>query len=126
MTNKEELEIHSTWQEAAGIGLGTVAALSPWLTGQLEESTIVMATAAAGIVVLFLSCVKLMVLSRAEEAATLLAGLWLIAGPFVLGYVGTSLGMLHLVLGAAISALSALELWQDWNRSEDDLARHGS
>ena len=62
-----------------------------------------MATAAAGIVVLFLSCVKLMVLSRAEEAATLLAGLWLVAGPFVLGYAGTSLGMLHLILGAAIS-----------------------
>lgn len=125
MPNNEQIETHQTWQEAAGIGLGVVAALSPWLTGHLDNSTIVSATAAAGIVVLLMSCVKLMVASRAEDAAMLLAGLWLLAGPFVLGYAGTTLGMLHLLVGAVISALAALQFRQDRNSSDRNLARHG-
>ena len=49
----------------------------------------------------------------------------LLAGPFVLGYAGTTLGMLHLLVGAVISALAALQFRQDRNSSDRNLARHG-
>lgn len=126
MTNKDKIEIHETWQEAAGIGLGVAAALSPWLTGQLDNQSIVVASSAAGVVVLILSCVKLMILNRTLEIVTLLSGLWLLVGPLLLGYLGTPLSFLHIVLGAAITVLSALELWQDWNLSEAELAQYGT
>ena len=63
-------------------------------------------------------------LQRWEEVVGLLAGLWLIASPYVLGYSGT-LGIWHLGLGGLVLLLAALQLWQDWDLNEQDLARHG-
>lgn len=126
MASTGRLEVHQTWQEAVGIGLGVLVALSPWLTGQADDPVILKATAAAGIIVLLISATELMSLHRWEEALTLLCGLWLCAGPFVLGYAGTALAGVHLVAGAAVVALSALGLWQDWRLSDDELERYGS
>lgn len=126
MLDKAQLETHRTWQEAAGMGLGLIAALSPWITGQTANPTILAATAAAGSLVLLISAAQLLSLTRFEEVATLLAGLWLWAAPFTLGYIGSPLGVLHLLLGPAIAALAALELWQDWAKSDDELERYGS
>ena len=125
MLDKTQLETHRAWQEATGIGLGLIAALSPWITGQLSDSTILSATAAAGSMVLLLSAAQLLTLTRFEQVATLLAGLWLCGAPFGLGYVASPLGVMHLLLGPAIVALSALELWQDWSKSDEELERYG-
>lgn len=125
MLDKTQLETHRTWQEATGMGLGLIVALSPWITGQLSDPTILAATAAAGSIVLLLSAVQLMALTRFEEVATLLAGAWLCVAPFSLGYVASPLGVMHLLFGPAIVALSALELWQDWSKSDDELERYG-
>ena len=121
-----QLETHRTWQEAAGMGLGLVAALSPWITGQISDPTILAATAAAGSLVLLVSAVQLLTLTRFQEMTALLAGLWLCASPFALGYIASPLGFLHLALGSAIAALAALELWQDWAKSDDELERYGT
>lgn len=126
MLDKTQLETHRTWQEAAGMGLGLIAALSPWITGQTSNPTILTATAAAGSLVLLISAAQLLSLTRFEEVATLLAGLWLWAAPFMLGYIASPLGVLHLLLGPAIAALAALELWQDWTKSDEELERYGS
>ena len=53
-----------------------------------------------------------------------LAGLWLIASPYVLGYSGT-LAIWHISLGGLVALLAALQLWQDWDLNEQDLAKHG-
>lgn len=126
MPSTADLRTHRTWQEAVGIGLGAVAALSPWITGQTGDQTILGATAAAGAVVLLLSAVQLMSLSRGGEFVSLICGLWLLTGPFALGFSATPMGVLHLVIGAAVTALAALELWQDWNLTDQDLERYGS
>lgn len=126
MLDKSQLETHRTWQEATGIGLGVVASLSPWLTGQIDDQSIMAATAAAGILVMLVSAMQLMVLNRAEEVLVLLSGLWLTLAPVGLGYVATPLGLLHLVIGPAIVALATLELWQDWELSDTELARYGN
>ena len=49
-----------------------------------------------------------------EEVVNLLAGLSLIAAPFIVGYGGEGqLRVWHFILGALVAALAALELWQD-------------
>jgi len=120
------LRTHGTWQEAAGIGLGVLTMLSPWVTGQTGYQNIVLATAAAGIVVLLLSAVKLMSLTRSQQAAVMLAGLWLCIGPFLFAYAGSLLGLAHFVLGPVIAALGALELWQDWHKTDEEMTHYGS
>jgi hypothetical protein len=46
------------------------------------------------------------------------------ASPFTFAYGGT-LRTWHLVLGAVVALLALLELFQDWNRTDDELAHHG-
>ena len=65
-------------------------------------------------------------LERSEEAWLLVCGLWLIVSPFVLGYADSgTLAYWHVALGIAVVLLAALELWQDWKLSEEELLRHG-
>jgi hypothetical protein len=126
MLNKNaSLEVHDTWQEAVGIALGLIASLSPFLAGETNPM-ILNATTAAGALVLVLSAVKLLSLNRYEEFAILLCGLWLCAGPTVLGYAGTPLGLMHWLAGPVIVAMSVLEIWQDWRLTDDELERHGA
>jgi hypothetical protein len=64
-------------------------------------------------------------LHRWEEVGSLLLGLWLIASPFVLGYsADQALQAWHILLGALVAIVGALQLWQDWNLSEQELAKH--
>jgi hypothetical protein len=47
------------------------------------------------------------------------------ASPFVLGYSGDDLLQAwHVALGAIVVLLGALQLWQDWRLSDQDLANH--
>ena len=47
------------------------------------------------------------------------------ASPFVLGYAGDEmLRAWHIALGAIVALLGALQLWQDWRLSDQDLANH--
>lgn len=125
MIEKAPVETHRTWQEAVGMALGTAVALSPWLTSQVSNSKILVGTAAAGSFVLLLSALQLMTLTRLKEWATLFMGLWLWIAPFSLDYIPTPLGLVHLLLGPAIAVLAALELWQDWSKSDNELERYG-
>ena len=61
-------------------------------------------------------------LHRWEEVVTLLLGLWMIVSPYVLGYeMLTPLATVHQVIGVLVSVLAMLQLWQDWNYSDDEL-----
>jgi len=53
--------------------------------------------------------------------------LWLIASPFVFGYADAgTLRYWHFVLGFAVVLLAVLELRQDWELSDDELAHHSA
>jgi hypothetical protein len=46
--------------------------------------------------------------------------------PFALGYADNGVLMVwHFALGAAVVLLAALELWQDWKLSDEELVRNG-
>ena len=118
--------IHRTWEDWAGIVLGVLVGLSPWLAGQQNDPVVMWNAVLIGALVVALAVLELGGLQRWEQAGAILCGLWLIASPFALGYaeVGT-LGYWHFVLGSAIVLLAVLELWQDWKLSDDQLVQHG-
>jgi ABC-type branched-subunit amino acid transport system permease subunit len=113
--------------------LGVLIVISPWFPMQTslamtdaEHSFVLLNTFTIGIVVFGLAQLEYVALQRWEEAAEFVAGLWLIASPFVLGYSDDSaLTIWHASLGGLVALLAALQLWQDWDLSEQDLLKHG-
>jgi hypothetical protein len=64
-------------------------------------------------------------LQRWEEVAEIALGLWLIVSPFIFGYSGDDmLKIWHTSLGVIVVLLGALQLWQDWRLSDQELANH--
>jgi hypothetical protein len=60
------------------------------------------------------------------SVAEMALGLWLIASPYIFGYSGD--GMLrfyHSSLGGVVVLLAALQLWQDWDLSDQEMLKHG-
>ena len=73
-----------------------------------------------------LSQLEYVALQRWQEVATILVGLWLIVSPLVLGYSGEGfLRIYHTSLGAVAVILGVLQLWQDWDLSDQDMLKHG-
>jgi hypothetical protein len=113
--------------------LGVLIVTSPWFPMQTslamtdaEHSFVFLNTFTIGIVVFGLAQLEYVALQRWEEAAEFVAGLWLIASPYVLGYSGDGvLAIWHMILGGFVVLLAALQLWQDWDLSEQDLLKHG-
>jgi hypothetical protein len=116
--------VHRTWEDWAGICLGILIGLSPWLTGQEDNPVVAWNAVLVGLFVVMLNALELVDLHRWEETADIVLGLWLIASPFVFMYDG-ALAYWHYGLGAVVVLLAILELWQDRNLSEADMARYG-
>jgi hypothetical protein len=90
-----------------------------------ERSTMILNTFVVGMLVFGLGQLEYVALQRWEEVGEIALGLWLVASPFILGYSGDeALRTWHIVLGAAVVLLGALQLWQDWRLSEQELADH--
>jgi hypothetical protein len=124
MTGVRFFGVHRTWEDWAGIIVGALIVASPWLTGQTGNNVAIWNAMIIGTLVLVLAALQLASLQLWEEVGEILCGLWLITSPFNFGYAG-ALATWHFILGAVVILLAAIELWQDWNLSEDELARHG-
>ena len=95
MSNFRFLDTHRTWEDWCGMLLGLLIALSPWFPNEPDHGTdaergfVILNAFTIGILVFGLAQLEYVALQRWEEVAELLAGLWLIASPYVLGYSGT-------------------------------------
>jgi hypothetical protein len=120
-------DVHRTWEDYLGMLLGVVIVMTPLFTGHGDDTMITMNAGIVGIAVFSLAAFELMDLRRWEESLELLFGLWLMASPFVFGYAGGGemLMIWHLAIGGIVVLLATLELWQDWTKSDRDLAAHG-
>lgn len=119
--------VHYLWEDCVSMGLGALILLTVWIVGDVGSQTVAANAAIVGILVLALGASEFVDLRRWEEGLETACGLWLIASPFILGYADA--GMLrywHFVLGAAVVLLAVLELRQDWNLSNAELARHSA
>ena len=122
---------HRTWEDWCGMLLGALIVASPWFPIQdhspvVEHQVMVVNTVAIGLVVFGLSQLEYVALQRWQEVATILVGLWLIVSPYVFGYSGEGfLRIYHTSLGAVAVILGVLQLWQDWDLSDQDMLKHG-
>jgi hypothetical protein len=117
---------HRTWEDWAGIALGILIVLSPWIALPSSERGVPFLPVAIGLLVTLLAQLELVALRRWHEIAELACGVTLVASPFILGYAKTGqLRYWHFALGAGVTLLALLALWQDWNLSDDELSKHG-
>ncbi len=118
--------VHRTWEDWLGVVIGALIAISPWLANAIDSQFVVMNAVIVGVAVLSLAGMEIVVLRTSEEWLELACGLWLAASPFVFGYAGSGLLQYwHFGLGAVVAVLALMELRQDWNLSDEELARHG-
>ena len=117
-------KFHRAWEDWLGLSIGALIAVSPWFAGQQDNQFAVWNAGIVGAVVIGLAVLELTALRRWEEAAQMLYGFWLLASPFAFGYVESTLGALHFALGTMLIGLAMLELWQDWHRSDVEMAEY--
>jgi SPW repeat-containing protein len=131
MSDFRFLNTHRTWEDWCGMVLGGLIVASPWFPIQdqpaiVGHQMVILNTVAIGLVVFGLAQLEYVALQRWEEVTTILVGLWLIVSPYVLGYSGEGfLRFYHTSLGVLVVFLGALQLWQDWEQSDQDMLRHG-
>jgi ABC-type branched-subunit amino acid transport system permease subunit len=122
-------QTHRSWEDWLGMLLGVLIALSPWFPGQFllpygDFDVIAVNAIAVGILVLGLAELEYVALQRWEETAEAFLGVWLIASPLVFGYsTEGSLRFWHSSLGGLVVLLALLQLWQDWELSDNDMSR---
>ena len=125
-------KLHRPWEDWFGMLLGVLIVVSPWFPMQAsqeavdaERSAMILNTFVVGMLVFGLAQLEYVALQRWEEVGEIVLGLWLIASPFVFGYSDdTKLQIWHAILGGLVVLVGALQLWQDWGLSDQDLANH--
>ena len=123
---------HRPWEDWFGMLLGVLIVVSPWFPLQgnhevmtTERTTMVLNTFVVGMLVFGLAQLEYVALQRWEEVGEIVLGLWLMASPLLFGYSDDEfLPAWHAVLGAIVVLLGALQLWQDWRLSDQELANH--
>ena len=123
---------HRSWEDWFGMLLGVLIVVSPWFPLQpamrscdAERSIMILNTFVVGMLVFGLAQLEYVALQRWEEVAEIVLGLWLIASPLIFGYSGDDfLRAWHATLGGIVVLLGALQLWQDWRLSDQELANH--
>ncbi|HET6839516.1 MAG TPA: SPW repeat protein, partial [Bradyrhizobium sp.] len=65
----------------------------------------------AGLAIAGLAIAALAAFAVWEEWLNLIVGLWVLISPWVLGFQGTNAMTVHVVIGAAVAMLAAIELW---------------
>ena len=118
-------DAHRNWEDWLGMLLGVLTGLSPWISGQMGSQTMMLNAILVGAIVFVLGEYEAADLHRWQEGGEIALGSWLAASPFIFGYSADgTLRFWHFVLGAVIVILAVLELWQDWNLSDEELAEH--
>lgn len=117
--------VHYLWEDCLSVGVGALIVLTAWAANDTGSQTVAANGVVVGMLVLALGTAAVVDLHRWEEALEILCGAWLIASPFVFDYAGAgTLRYWHFALGAAVVLLAGLELRQDWNQSDAELAHH--
>ena len=90
--------------------LGAVLLHSPWLFG-FSAGTASTNAYITGLVIAALAIAALAAFAMWEEWLNVVGGLWALVSPWVLGFQGTKAMTVHVIIGAAVAILAAIELW---------------
>ncbi|HKH03124.1 MAG TPA: SPW repeat protein [Bradyrhizobium sp.] len=101
---------NAKWCDVANLILGVILFFSPWMfgfdAGAASENAYI-----AGIVIAVLAIAALAAFAIWEEWLNLIVGLWTLVSPWVLGFQGTTAMTVHVIIGAGVAILAAIELW---------------
>lgn len=91
--------------------LGAILVLSPWIfgfaSGAQSQNAVI-----SGIVIVILSIAALAAFMEWEEWINLLAGIWVLVSPWVLGFANAATAMwTHVIIGLLVAVIAAVELW---------------
>ncbi len=96
--------------DVANLILGAFLFFSPWIyafqAGLPSQNAWI-----AGIVIAALALAALAAFTVWEEWLNLVVGLWVLVSPWVLGFQGTTAMTVHVIVGALVAILAAIELW---------------
>lgn len=96
------------WEDWAGIALGAWLMVSPWVIGFTDHQAATMNALIMGAILVLEELLELGVHEMAEEWIDVVAGLWLVASPFALGFASVTpaavstvaVGLLTVLFGA--------------------------
>jgi SPW repeat-containing protein len=108
-------ELLENWTNAkfcdvANLILGAILFVSPWIFG-FDAGTVSQNAYITGIAIAILAIAALAAFAVWEEWLNLIVGLWALVSPWVLGFQGTTAMTVHVIIGAAVAILAAIELW---------------
>jgi hypothetical protein len=96
--------------DVANLVLGAVLFVSPWMFG-FDAGKISQNAMITGLVIAILAIAALAAFAVWEEWLNLIVGLWALVSPWVLGFQGTTAMTVHVLIGAAVAVLAAIEIW---------------
>jgi hypothetical protein len=96
--------------DVANLILGAVLFFSPWMFG-FEAGKVSENANIAGLAIAVLAVAALAAFAVWEEWLNLIVGLWVLVSPWVLGFQGTTAMTVHVIVGAAVAILAAIEIW---------------
>jgi len=96
--------------DVANLVLGAVLLVSPWIFGFAAGAASQNANV-AGIAIAVLAIAALAAFAVWEEWLNLIVGLWTLVSPWILGFQGTTAMTVHVIIGAAVAVLAAVEIW---------------
>ena len=96
--------------DVANLIPGAVLLVSPWMFS-FDAGTVSINAYVTGIVIAALAIAALAAFAVWEEWLNLVVGLWALVSPWVLGFQGTAAMTVHVIIGAAVAILAAIELW---------------
>lgn len=132
MAKEQFLVRHEAWENWAVILIGIMTALIPRLASDAPLSSlayftsdkVALNTSILALVLLVLGIWEFTHLQRWEEIGVLLCGLWLVASPYTFGFSNQgALANWHYGVGIAAAIVASLELWQDWDRTDEQMAQ---
>lgn len=92
--------------------LGAFLVVSPWIFGFASGAPTQNAVI-SGLVIAVLSIAALSAFAQWEEWINLVAGLWVIVSPWVLGFASGAAMQVHVIVGLIVAVIAAIELWME-------------
>ena len=100
-------------QDWANLVLAILLFISPWVLGFSTERNPSVNAWISAIVIGALALGAIGAFREWEEWVSLLAGIWVVVSPWILGFAAITFAMwVHVVLGLLVAAAAAWELWE--------------
>jgi SPW repeat len=100
--------------------LGMILFFSPWLFSLSVGAPSQTTSSTVGLFIAVLSMAALAAFAVWEEWLNLIAGLWLITSPWLLGFQNSDAMTVDVVIGSIVAALAAFEVWLAYDGKRHD------